>query len=244
MKSTTGQVQSNRDLIALEAAAALPMEGHDEEWLRIAREVVKIPIAAIPGLQEALRQGRWRSAKNPVGYVRMVAKREAVRMGLGPESKKTVGLKVPSVEGSELSHDDYVDFQSSGGIAPTANGVWRQGSEADDDFDDFNENGERMTRREKLVSRLPAGFTSTIELPSQISTEPTTLVLWDDIASASNLTDRERQVLSFKRDDVSLERARAMQGTQAERNALTAAWRQWDRVTVPKMYKSMISKHK
>ena len=59
----------------MEGASTLAPESH--EWLWIARDVVKIPMNFIPALQEAIRQGRWKNAKSPVAYLKMVtAKRQ------------------------------------------------------------------------------------------------------------------------------------------------------------------------
>src|ERR1700722_18381319 len=100
----------------LETAAALPVVGRDKEWVRVAKQLVGVPIQLIPTLQIALQQGRWRKAENPVAYLRIVAKRVAKRLGIGPEPREQfskLGVNIPSRSGDEgqLTLEEYIDEQ-------------------------------------------------------------------------------------------------------------------------------------
>ena len=53
-----------------------------EEWCAFARDVVQMPDAMIPAIQEAIRQQRWKIAPNPLASIRTAAHQEAKRMGL------------------------------------------------------------------------------------------------------------------------------------------------------------------
>jgi hypothetical protein len=67
-------------------AAAMPIEGHDAEWLRFMDETLKMPGCYLPAAQEILRQNRWRrfigNGNNPIGYVKTATYQEAMKMGL------------------------------------------------------------------------------------------------------------------------------------------------------------------
>jgi hypothetical protein len=64
----------------IETASKWP---HDsEEWQAFARNVVQMPDAMIPAIQEAIRQQRWKIAPNPLASIRTAAHQEAKRMGL------------------------------------------------------------------------------------------------------------------------------------------------------------------
>ena len=49
-----------------------------------------------------------------------------------------------------MSRDDYIDQQSSGAMAKRG-GVWRQGLQVDDDDEDWSEDNEFLTHRDKLI---------------------------------------------------------------------------------------------
>src|ERR1700722_15784931 len=114
MTPSLEELKSEQSRTIMEGASTLAPESH--EWLWIARDVWKIPMIFIPALQEAIRQGRWNNDKSPVGYLKMVTAKEAARMGLEEEPNEKLGLTVPPKAEGEMSHDDYIDQQSSGAM--------------------------------------------------------------------------------------------------------------------------------
>jgi hypothetical protein len=64
----------------IEAASQWPPDS--EQWAAFVRDVVQMPEAMIPAIQEAIRQQRWKIAPNPLASIRTAAHQEAKRMGL------------------------------------------------------------------------------------------------------------------------------------------------------------------
>jgi hypothetical protein len=69
----------------LETAAQLSVEQSSAVWVWIMQELRLGPQYFL-AIREAVQQGRWRTAKNPKAYIKTVAKREALRMGLVNEA--------------------------------------------------------------------------------------------------------------------------------------------------------------
>jgi hypothetical protein len=145
------------ELIALfEAAAEKPIEGHDAVWLRL-MDLLNVPGFFFPAVLEALKQGRWRQARNPRAYIKVVAQREALRMGLidYADDPNTVTADA----GGQPVDLDLLAFSANGfGPTKTGGGVWHQGSGkfAEDYQNDCNEFGEHLTTLlERLARRIP-----------------------------------------------------------------------------------------
>jgi len=66
---------------ALETAAKLGVEQSSAIWMWMMQDLGLGPQYFL-AIREAVQQGRWRTAKNPKAYIKMVARREAVKMGL------------------------------------------------------------------------------------------------------------------------------------------------------------------
>ena len=64
----------------IEAASQWPPESG--EWAAFVRDVVKMPEAMTPAVQEAVRQQRWKIAPNPLAAIRTATHQEAKKMGL------------------------------------------------------------------------------------------------------------------------------------------------------------------
>lgn len=64
----------------IEAASQWPPDS--ELWHAFARDVVQMPEAMIPAIQEAVRQQKWKIAPNPLAAIRTATHQEAKRMGL------------------------------------------------------------------------------------------------------------------------------------------------------------------
>jgi hypothetical protein len=65
----------------LETAAKLEVEQSSAVWVWLMQELRLGPQYFL-AVREAVQQGRWRTAKNPKTYIKTVAKREALKMGL------------------------------------------------------------------------------------------------------------------------------------------------------------------
>lgn len=71
----------------IEYASRLALES--DEWLPFITKVLKLDSWMVPAIQEVVvRQQRWRSAPNPIGYIRTAAQREANRLGLHQDGHK------------------------------------------------------------------------------------------------------------------------------------------------------------
>jgi hypothetical protein len=66
----------------LESIVAAPFECAQDAWLAV-MEALELPVSHQPALAKALKESRWRAAKNVRKYLRTVTFRQAERMGLG-----------------------------------------------------------------------------------------------------------------------------------------------------------------
>src|SRR5271165_7595918 len=122
----------------LEAASLnLPSE-MNEEWTWLMQELGLRPEYFLAVL-EAIKQGRWRKAKIPKAYLKTVAKREAVKMGLASDEGPRELLLVPAArtpDGSETPQDETLGLisysEGSSEAIKRGDGVWRRGSGSDD----------------------------------------------------------------------------------------------------------------
>lgn len=95
----------------LSAVASQPFESCEAEWKEVLR-ALRLGILYVPAIQSVLKEGRWKSAPNPIAYVRKSAVRTAVRMGIvdiRPNQDREVlacDLRFEDEEGRELDHDD------------------------------------------------------------------------------------------------------------------------------------------
>src|SRR5579864_4549099 len=71
----------------LETAAQLSVEQSSAVWVWLMHELRLGPQYFL-AIRAAVQQGRWRTAKNPKTYIKTVAKREALKMGLVDETSK------------------------------------------------------------------------------------------------------------------------------------------------------------
>lgn len=249
------------DLSAIfELAAATPIEGHDSEWVWLTKDILKLSLIHIPAVQETLKQGRWRNAKNQKAYIKTVAKREAAGMKLLDDPTENLHLKIPNLvdeDGKRLGHDAYIDYLSYDGPVKEG-GVWHEGSGSDYDPDEYTENGERLSPGERLINRIPAEFKAVEEIPADLRqeieklnaasddtvyfpTDPIEVPDWEKIALTASLDEGEQFVLSCKITGVSRERALDGQ-TPVRRKWIQAAWRRFDRTGVEKLRVVMLTK--
>jgi hypothetical protein len=220
----------------LERTAGRPGELDDGEWILLMK-LLKLPLHYQPAVCVALKQDRWRSAKQPAAYIKTVAEREAVNLGLADDPKEGREL-VPSVSGTggeELSLDvtiDALEFRYTS--THKVDGRWRAaiGTNWDDE--------DNLTTRERLVGQLPDDLCETFEWPDDVrqaledhgwtvSADPERVPRWDKIAKRAGLNARERKVLEYKAQGISRDRALQFQQSEKSRKQLQAAWRSVDR---------------
>src|SRR6476660_1607312 len=94
----------------LETAAKLSVEQSSAVWVWIMQELRLGPQYFL-AIREAVQQGRWRTAKNPKTYLKTVAKREALKMGLVPEdSGNLVPVGKTRSGGEEISGEEALEY--------------------------------------------------------------------------------------------------------------------------------------
>src|SRR6476620_5542486 len=92
---------------ALETAAKLDVEQSSAVWVWIMQELRLGPQYFL-AIREAVQQGRWRTARNPKTYIKTVAKRQALKMGLVREDS---GNLVPVGNGGEeTSSEEALEY--------------------------------------------------------------------------------------------------------------------------------------
>jgi hypothetical protein len=220
----------------LDAAASNPPDELNDEWKWLL-EQLGLPTSFFPAVLEALTQGRWRQAKNPRAYLKTVARREAVKMGLtsdGPDEFIT------------LTNNDIDTVSYVRGVSEPIkgqDGIWRPGGGLDRDYDDPRE--EFGSYRDFLLSGVPKEL-RIAQPPSEslrrtvdefnsrssehhVHLESTVRPNWSQWAEKAGLTEWERAVLSYRLQGISREKALSDQKTDADRHALQAAWKKFDR---------------
>jgi hypothetical protein len=216
-----------------EAAAGMPIKGHDTEWLRLL-DLLKLPGFLIPAVKEALKQGRWRQSRNPRAYIKIVAQREALGMGLVDYADDP--NTVTADAGGQPLELDVLAFAANGfGPIKTSSGAWHQGSgEFSDDYqNDYNEFGEHLTTLlERLGQRIPR------ELRKPETDRPD----WVKIAELAELDEGERLVLTCRLWGISRDVAIAGQAAEEDKRWIQAAWKRFDRNGLKKLRAVLIAR--
>src|SRR6476659_7712392 len=113
----------------LETAAKLSVEQSSAVWVWIMQELRLGPQYFL-AIREAVQQGRWRTAKNPKTYIKTVAKREALKMGLVNESSgNLVPVGSSRSDGGKISGEEALEYlghhYDSRDAAKGEDGIWR-----------------------------------------------------------------------------------------------------------------------
>jgi hypothetical protein len=112
VSGVAGNERAERKL--LEKLAGKPFEKCEREWRALLRMLRLRLMYAVP-VGQVLREGRWRETKNPLGYIKQVGKRRAIRMGLVERPRRrnrevlACELNYTDGEGNLLSHDEQLD---------------------------------------------------------------------------------------------------------------------------------------
>jgi len=239
----------------LEAASLnLPSE-MNEEWTWLMQELGLRPEYFLAVL-EAIKQGRWRKAKIPKAYLKTVAKREAVKMGLASDEGPRELLLVPAArtpDGSETPQDETLGLisysEGSSEAIKRGDGVWRRGSGSDDyDLDDqwrykFD------SFRDYLLSQLPEEFKLSIDprrllvvddessesTDKFVTLQPVVTPNWSKLAQSAGFDEWEELALRCRVSGKSRDKALSEQADEESRKALQAAWKRLERTGMKRL---------
>jgi hypothetical protein len=175
-------------------------------------EILRLPLSYFAAVREVVMKGRWRTARDPISYVRTAAWRTAAT---DKEWDRPQGLPVPD----DIGHDEFIDIQTAYPGPTKKEGVWHA---VDDDDAPYVTAGERLRRK------VPDRFC--MELRTADPDFPKLRVPdWDTIGKAAGLDDGETEVLKHIAAGVSREQAMELCSHDSERKRIQAAWRRFDR---------------
>jgi hypothetical protein len=231
----------------LETAARLSVKQSSAVWVWIMQELRLGPQYFL-AIREAVQQGRWRTAKNPKTYIKTVAKREALKMGLvNEDSGNLVPVGSSRSDGEETSREEALEYlghqYDSHDAAKGEDGIWRAGAARERDSSDPLE--EHDSYRDWLASGMPREL-AIVTPPSEdwkgvvremndsfeglnLEARPSVRPDWNKWVAAAGLDEWEVKVLGYRLTGLSRERTLALQTDEECRKALRAAWRRFER---------------
>jgi len=237
---------------ALETAAKPGVEESSAIWMWMMQELRLGPQYFL-AIREAVQQGRWRTAKNPKAYIKTVAKREALRMGLVTESSDNlVSVGGSGSEGEEVSSEEALEYlghhYDSRNAAKGEDAIWRAGAAGERDCsgrDSSDPSEEHESYREWMASSMPREL-AIVTPPTEewktvvremnhsfeglnLEVRPSIRPDWNKWAQSAGLDEWEMKVLRCRLAGVSREQGMAMQQDEESRRALQAAWKRFDR---------------
>lgn len=224
----------------LETVAHRPPDEANAEWEWLLEELGLGPEYFL-AIYEAVRQGRWRTARDPKAYLKTVAKREAAEMELPAQGDaRLVFPGEIECEGEEITQEERLDYMQhqydSAGPSQAADGVWRPGPERRQRRGNYF--AELMTRvpgELKVVEQPTEDMVEAIERLNEIRDnvyirlESSIRANWAAWAEAARLDEWEQEVLRCKLNLVGRRKALDRQRDERSRRALQAAWRKFDR---------------
>lgn len=236
--------------------AALQRPGNElnEEWRWLLDQLGLTP-ADYSAILEALRQGRWREARNPINYLKTVARREARKEQLTNEKRDNLVLLPSTAEGGSAAHEATLDhishLRETADAVKGSDGVWRRGGGAERDYYDEDEYGRPVSLRGRLLAKIPNSLKVLVEPPPEVERaveafnaatdehhihlQPGTGIDVGQWAELAGLDDGEMQVLEYRMAGVSREKALAEQVDETSRKALQAAWKRFDRTGLSRL---------
>lgn len=234
----------------LETAAKLGVEQSSAVWVWLMQELRLGPQYFL-AIREAVQQGRWRTAKNPKTYIKTVAKREALKMGLVNEGSSDLirigGRRSEAEEATSEETLEYLEHRScSRAAAKGADGVWRAGGGAIIDLA-----GRGKNYRDRLMADVPDELT-VVEPPSddykaaldrinestdEVHFHPRPYVKpdWRSWADEAGLDPWEKRVLEYRLSGAGRAVAIASQPDEESRKALQAAWKRFERTGMERL---------
>jgi hypothetical protein len=232
----------------LETAAKLSVEQSSAVWVWLMQELRLGPQYFL-AVREAVQQGRWRTAKNPKTYIKTVAKREALKMGLTDEDSGNL-VTIGGSQAEEATSEEVLEHLEhrycSREAAKGADGVWRTGGGG---------GGDPLRREKSYRGRLMAGVPEElrqVEPPSDeykavldkvnestdevhFHAKPQEKPDWRSWAEAAGLDPWEKRVLEYRLSGASREVAIASQPDEESRKALQAAWKRFERTGMERL---------
>jgi hypothetical protein len=214
--ASTHRSPSDDDLIRrLERISAKPYESHEEEWQAVL-EMLNLPVAYLPGVQTALRQGSWQGARKAAAYVATVAYREARKAGIlghpdkvgrHPEEAFTVS-DLPGIGECDQEKVDTRHCAATFGDPLKTNGKWRIS-----DAWDGNDGSIYDTKVHASV------------LKKDIHGDEIREVDWDVVAAEAALTQKECKALKLRLNGIGRDSAIQQAASDAERRAIEAGFK-------------------
>lgn len=229
-----GATDRDQWIFILDAAAGRPFDQLDEDWVWLIDEL-GLPYEYLPAVVEAIRQDRWRTAKDPRAYVKTVANREAKKMGLVTQRRDILKLVDDPRNGEPFSMEAMLDH-------------YAQLNEKKYGYDDYRDDERGAFSMLDLVSqglailREPSSEWAAIVDDINRSTDQYHIHLlprywpdWEKWADAAGFDQWDRQVLNCKLRRISREQAMAEQPDEQSRKAVQAAWRKFDRTGLDRL---------
>ena len=142
-------------------------------------KLLDLPLCYMLAVHEVLKQGRWKSSgiRNAAAYIRLSAKREAVKMDIvGPpadDAEEITFSQLPAVrgeDGEEMSYQDAMDYRAY---------------DSDTRLYDSDEYYDEAGHLHQTVS--DHGVSSTITSPDDEYPDARMKIDWDKVADAVHL---------------------------------------------------------
>jgi hypothetical protein len=243
--------ERNQWMTILDAAFQRPGNEINEEWEWLL-EQLGLPEDYFLAVAEAIRQGRWRNAKNPRTYVKTVAKREAVKMGLLSEPGDILELVNAPANGAvfsmEAALDHYAELNDTAEAVKSADGVWRRGGgiNYEREYDEL-EDDNRISMGDLVAQGLAELQEPSTELVAvveeinrrtdehHIHVAPRWRPDWGKWTEAAGFDQWDRLVLDCKRRKISRDQIIAEQPNEQSRKSVQAAWRKFDRTGMDRL---------
>lgn len=103
-----------RHVEVLERYTELPVQGHEEDWKQL-MQMLELQLGHWESVQTVLRQGSWRTANDPLRYIRTASLRENRKIDNPKRPRALAGciseMKLPcNRDGSPMEHDEAIDL--------------------------------------------------------------------------------------------------------------------------------------
>lgn len=233
----------------LESAARESPNTISSEWNWILQQL-KLPLEYFPHVLEAIRQGRWKTARNPKTYLRRVAWLESIKAEREFEESnplKAVALPADGSLSMEDALEHFAHLSDTAEAIKSSDGVWRRGGIPRYDVDE----DEYETVTARLIAKIPQSAKQLVE-PSEdykaaieqfnssttehhIEAQPAVAVDLREWGRLAGLSDLECAVFEYRASGVSRDRALSEQPDEQSRKALQAAWRKFDRTGMSRL---------
>jgi hypothetical protein len=250
--------ERNQWMTILDAAGQRPGDEISEEWEWLLDQL-GLPEEYFLAVLETIRQGRWRTAKNPRAYVKTVAKREATKMGLLSEPTDILEILNGPAHGEKFSMEGELDRCAYASETSEAirgdDGIWRRGEGWGDEY--FSEDNPRahVSYAQFLRLKMPKELRAHVEHSEEYKTWVDEInagtdefhihmkswdrIDWDKVTELAGFSTWDRLVLTCRLNGISRDQAMAEQSDEESRKALQAAWRKFDRNGIERIQEAL-----